>query len=245
MQSVYNDKQVSVSSDVNNCTMAFRERNVDEDTILLVNGYIRRIQNLLLFMVIPNEIIDECIAFLHVLVWDLSAFNQENSSILRAPIDLVNNWTTIPLNQTITNKICDIFEIEVTQIACDIEDISSNACFIGFIKDSIDDLDKSRALTLNGGIGIKVFNKQIFAYNMGKPDLPRGREVVKTLSKYFSKGDALKMIINFKENNCSWYMNASKDAVATIAIAEDDVIFPAFSPFWYKNHYEITNYSFK
>ena len=214
-----------------------RLKNVDQRTILIVNGYIRNIQKVLSHLIIPNEIVDECIAFCMPLLWDLSALKQENSSIIKLPLRSGNRWKTIVLTECITNEICYIFEIEVTQIKAN-SDKTCNGCFLGFIKNSIDNLERDKALSRNiGSVAIKVYQTSLWYINYDQSK----RKQIKCLSRYFTEGDKLTMSINFNEENCKWFWNNEQ---ITVVMIDSNVIFPAFSPFWQSNEYKITNFHF-
>lgn len=71
-------------------------------------------------------------------------WNLQKSTILKS---IKTKWKTIPIEQEITNKMCNIFEIEITaNKACSEYSERQNAFFIGFVKDTIENMDASAGL---------------------------------------------------------------------------------------------------
>ena len=85
-----------------------------------------------------SEIINECLAFYFIeLLWDFSAFNKENSKVIR---NNVTHWRTVPLNQFITSKMCNVFSIQ--EETKKNTDHSTQSFFIGFVKGSVENLNR-------------------------------------------------------------------------------------------------------
>ena len=129
------------------------------------------------------------------ILWDLSAFKIPNSTKF---IGAYTNdeWKTIIINQSISREMCNIFEIEIKQIKANAE-LSNNCFFVGFIRDSIDKLDKNSHLAqirlTNKRTAIKVLGLSIYQY---------GCECIDSLSRCFTKGDTIRMVFDFKKNKC-------------------------------------------
>ena len=213
-------------------------QGVDERTKLIVNGYVRNIQQLLANWTIPTEIIDQCIAFYFIkILWDLERLNQEEQCTI---IDRTSSgWVSIPINQYITIGMCNIFEISVKSI----ENTSgtAQAIFIGFVRDKV------------------IPNNSIFCYGHNKPNaeaikIYRSKVTLnsdydtrqtKQLSKCYEKGDTIKMIFNFKEDNCKWYFNEETEPLVTRPLNGTNVFIPLFCCYDGGCKYEMTNYCFK
>lgn len=200
---------------------------VDEATKVLVNGFVRDIQKLMTYWTIPSEIIDQCIIFYHLqLLWDLSGINRDDSTII---CNTAPTWRTAPLNQSITSKLCNIFEIEMT-----LKEGKYSCIFcIGFFKDDLRDLNRGDCLTLK--------SKTDYLF-LGGARVSRNNEKVNQLSRAFGIGDSIKMIFNFKKNECKWFVDFEDEAILIKPIDADAVI-PAFSFFWTFQTFEMTRYS--
>ena len=216
----------------------------DNRTRLIVNGFLRDIQVLFKLLsnwvdtqtlVIPKEIIDLCISYYMMeMLWNLSAFNKQNSKIIdlsRTDSPSDNKWR-IPLNQSITRKMCDTFEIEIKQIKAG-RGTAENAFHFGFFKDCLED-------KIESGVGVKIKRKEIWCY--GDIELPFKGEKVKMLSKNFTKGDRVRMMINWDNDECTFYCN--DEELRVTSVDDTDRIFPALCPLWALNAYQITQYSF-
>lgn len=209
---------------------------------LVVNGYIRNIQRLLSYVIIPNEVIDVCVSFFLPILWDLSALQLKNSVIAKLPGEFGNDWKTALLNHCIRRELCDIFELEITQTKAN-EDKIKNSFFFGFIKDSIDNFQPLKALSRTPAhIAIKVYQRNIWLYNpsSGGPS----RQIVRQISQCFTKDDKFRMVIDFSKGYVRWYLNNDEREIVTAHIAPNTAIYPAFSLFWQTNQYEITDYRF-
>ena len=210
-------------------------KNVDERTKLIVNGYVRDTQKLISNWTIPDVIIDICIRFYHLeILWDFGGEMKDSKVIVATS----NTWKTVTLNQSISNKMCNIFEFEIT--VTDIAGIESNHFFIGFIKSSTDKLKEYKEISFQGNDkiseAVKFQRSEILLNGHGNKigHLPRNLDI----------GDKVRMIFDFKQNNCKWFWN-DKKAALVIRTFDTDTIIPALSPFWASSEFEITDYCFK
>lgn len=204
---------------------------VNPDTKLLVSGFIRSIKGIMTYWTVPQEIIDQCILYYHLeLLWDLSGISREDS---RTICNITNGWRTAPLNQAITSKMCNIFEIEMKCIKSLPEIIG---IFYGFFKNDLSDLVRNMQLT------VKPNTEYIFICGTtvsNANNVPVGK-----LSRHIGESDSIKMVFDFRKNECKWFVNFQDGAIMTEPIDADAVI-PAFSFFWTSVTFELVNFAFK
>lgn len=213
---------------------------VDHHTVLLVNGFIHEGERLLDASTFPDAIISFCIAFYYLrLLWDLE--EEDNSTVL---ISRVDNWRTIKLNQSITNKMCKIFTFEVTVNRIKAE--GQNHFFIGFIKNSLDTVDNIMHTHVDMSDGGNGKYTEAIKLQRNEVLLNGHANQIGTLPRYLEAGDKIKMIIDFEQDNCKWFWNDQDKALETISFNKQvHAITPAMSPYWKTSEYEITNYSFQ
>ena len=210
-----------------------QSKKVDKVTILLINGFIHEIQKLLKDWIVPSEIIDACIAFYYVeLLWDLSGVKQKDSKIIINPV-ADGSWKTAPLNQSITMKMCDIFEIEMKMI--ETTKSSRSDLFLGFFKNDLSDLVRDYQVTK------KPNTEYIYIYGTR---VSTNHKLVHTLSRNFGIHDSVKMVFHFKENECKWFVNFQNEPILTKPIDADAVI-PAFSFVYTNVKFEMSDFAFK
>lgn len=222
----------------------------DNRTILIVNGYLRDIMILFKLLsnwvdrivIIPDEIIHLCIAYyIAAFHWDLQDLEQENSRMIKVSD---TKCITIPLNQIITNKMCDTFELEITQTKS--KAYKDNGFCFGFCRGYIPDhVDKNHQMNrIPGNVCVRIDYKTIWFY-----DKDNGIDLlhIKELKKAFQSNCKIKMMIDFKMNRCRWiwidYEENKNEELATTSI-DVEFVCPVFSPYAKGNEYEITDYSF-
>ena len=204
--------------------------NVDNRTILIVNGYIRGVQRLMIDSIIPQEIIDECIAFYFIqLLWDLSKLAKDDSRILKITS---NQWTQIPLNQTILKACCNIFELEIC-INNGPDKRTDIPLYFGFANATDGDVED-----------LKSGNPKVKKIRVYSDELIYKGKTVGKIERGLMVGDKFKMVVDFGNNICKWYWNETKEALHSIPV-DADVILPVVSAFWEGTEYEIVDYCFK
>ena len=211
-------------------------KNVDNHTRLVVHGYIHDMQKSCKDMVIPDVIIDCCIAFYYLqLLWDLSRFSDEQDSIFIKPKR--NHWCTVTLNQSISNRLCNIFEFEIT--VNKIKDNGSNHFFIGFIKNSAEYVNRAKDMGNESySECIKLQRNEILLNSHGNH--------VGKLPRRLEAKDKIRFVVDFKADNCCWYWNDKQEPLVTRELnGEVHAIIPALSPYWKASEFEITNYCFR
>ena len=203
-----------------------QSKRADHQSRLIVAGYIREIQHTVSNWVVPEVIIDFCVAFYFLqILWDLSGmdYDEEDSKIVTK---LDNSWINIPINQEISKRMCNRFELEVT--VNKVRSQIRNHFFIGFLK-----VYSNKMRRISTSIQFRR-NEVKFQGVVQNSILPRN----------LHDGDRVKMIINFEDNHCEWYWNDLKDPLVTTSVDVGTVI-PTISLFHEGSEFEITSFEFE
>lgn len=231
-------------------TLLERLQFVDTLSLFTTIGYIREIQNSLSHLIIPEEVIQLCVIFyFQQILWDLSYLNKDDSTIISLS---ASHPITAPINRPISKAVCDIFEFEIVINKAKIITKHSIAqkqkqkkrdilqFDIGFIRGSLGRMKRNKDLNMEFlkkriSESIKITKNRIYSSKWAFSH---------QLSEYLTRGDRIKMNINFNKNECKWYWNDQKYALYTVSIDTDQVI-PAISIHWNGLELEIINVSFK
>lgn len=190
---------------------------------------------------IPYEIINQCLAFYYIkIVWDLKALNQENCPIIDRKHD---GWLSIPINQCISVEICNVFEMSIKSIANTIG--TKQAVFMGFVRDKSITIDSTQVIDVfcyghneHKSEAIKIFRKKVTLNDVNTKE-------TRQLSREYEKGDTIKMVFNFKEDNCKWYFNEEIEPLVIRPLNGSNVFIPTFACYDKGCKYKITHYCFR
>ena len=184
----------------------------EEMISILVNGYIRQAQQLLKNMTIPTVIVDQCIAFYYFKIfWNLNSSQIPSDSRITV------------INQCITPKLCNIFEMEVI-----VNNVGNDNVFdIGYI-DAKKDGKIGRSFGLSKYITVKG------------DKIHEGRAWYSCIYSSFKSGDKIRITIDFVERKCSWYVN--NELLTYFWTYAEYGAYPAIYGDWKNAGVEITNY---